>query len=42
MLLLVHIMFRTADNWPAEALWQITNLPIADWKLPVNKGWPND
>jgi hypothetical protein len=39
---LVHIMFRTADNWPAEALWQITNLPIADWKLPVNKGWPND
>lgn len=39
---LVHIMFRTADNWPAEVLWQVTNLPVADWKLPVNKGWPNE
>tara|TARA_R110000868_G_scaffold886_4_gene6743 strand:+ start:1031 stop:1855 length:825 start_codon:yes stop_codon:yes gene_type:complete len=39
---LVHIMFRTADNWPAEALWQITNLPIVNWELPVNKNWPND
>jgi hypothetical protein len=39
---LVHIMFRTADDWPVEALWQITNLPVAEWKLPVNNNWPND
>jgi len=39
---LVHIMFRTADDWPEEALWQITNKPISEWNLPVNKNWPND
>ena len=39
---LVHIMFRTADDWPKEALYQVTNLPIKDWKLPVHEGWPND
>ena len=39
---LVHIMFRTADNWPERALWEITNLPVSEWNLPVNKGWPND
>jgi len=35
-------MFRTADDWPEEALWQITNRPVSEWKLPVNKNWPND
>jgi len=39
---LVHIMFRTADDWPERALWEITNLPVSEWNLPVNKGWPND
>lgn len=39
---LVHIMFRTADDWPKEALYQVTNLPVKDWKLPVHEGWPND
>jgi len=39
---LVHIMYRTADDWPEEALYQITNKPISEWKLPVNKNWPND
>lgn len=39
---LVHIMFRTADDWSAESLWQITNLPREQWQLPVNKNWPND
>jgi lipopolysaccharide biosynthesis glycosyltransferase len=39
---LVHIMFRTADDWPAEALWEITNKPVSEWNLPVNKEWPND
>ena len=39
---LVHIMFRTADDWPAAALYQITNKPVSEWKLPVNKNWPND
>jgi len=38
----VHIMFRTADDWSAETLWQITNLPQQQWQLPVNKNWPND
>lgn len=39
---LVHIMFRTADDWPETALWQITNEPQSKWELPVNKNWPND
>ena len=39
---LVHIMFRTADNWSAKSLWEITNLPVSFWNLPVNKEWPND
>jgi hypothetical protein len=39
---LVHIMFRTADDWPEDALWRITNRPIEEWNLPVNKNWPND
>jgi hypothetical protein len=39
---LVHIMFRTADDWPEEALWQITNSPVNEWNLPVNKNWPNE
>jgi len=39
---LVHVMFRGADDWPREALHQVTNLPIKDWKLPVHEGWPND
>ena len=39
---LVHVMFRTADDWPKEALYQVTNLPVKDWKLPVHEGWPND
>ena len=39
---LVHVMFRTADDWPAEALWQIVNSPVSEWNLPVNANWPND
>jgi hypothetical protein len=39
---LVHIMFRTADDWPEKALWQITNKPVSEWELPVNINWPND
>ena len=39
---LVHIMFRTADDWPADALWRVTNRPIEEWNLPVHKEWPND
>ena len=39
---LVHIMFRTADDWSETALWQITNLPQDQWQRPVNKNWPND
>lgn len=39
---LVHIMFRTADDWDPTALWQITNKPQSEWILPVNKAWPND
>ena len=39
---LVHIMFRTADDWPEESLWQITNNPVSEWQLPINKNWPND
>jgi len=35
-------MFRTADDWPAAALHQITNKPVSEWRLPVNKNWPND
>ena len=38
----VHIMFRTADDWPEDALWRITNKPIKEWKLPVPDNWPND
>tara|TARA_B110000495_G_C23028561_1_gene611801 strand:+ start:1015 stop:1839 length:825 start_codon:yes stop_codon:yes gene_type:complete len=38
----VHIMFRTADDWPEDALWGITNKPIKEWKLPVAANWPND
>jgi len=39
---LVHIMFRTADDWPADALWRVTNSPMEEWNLPVPLGWPND
>jgi hypothetical protein len=39
---LVHIMFRTADDWPADALWRITNKPIGEWNLPVHAEWPNN
>ena len=41
---LVHIMFTTADDWPREALWSITNEPRKMWrnKIPVWKEWPND
>ena len=39
---LVHVMFRTADDWPESALNDVVNKPIAQWKLPVNKEWPND
>ena len=35
-------MFRTADDWPEEALWRVANRPIEEWNLPVNEGWPND
>ena len=38
----VHVMFRTADDWPAEALNDIVNKPVNEWKLPVHKEWPND
>jgi len=41
---LVHIMFRTADDWPRETLWAITNSPMEEWRklVPVWKEWPND
>lgn len=39
---LVHIMFRTADDWPADALWRITNKPVSEWNLPVHAEWPNN
>lgn len=39
---LVHIMFRTADDWPEDALWRITNKPQDEWNLPVPSNWPND
>ena len=37
----VHIMFRTADDWPEEALWDITNKPVDEWNIPVPKDFPN-
>ena len=41
---LVHIMFRTADDWPRETLWAITNSPLEEGRktVPVWKEWPND
>ena len=39
---LVHIMFRTADDWPTDILWRITNKPISEWNLHLHKEWPND
>lgn len=39
---LVHIMFRTADDWPEDALWRITNINQSMWDLPVHPNWPND
>ena len=39
---LVHIMFRTADDWPTDVLWRITNKPIAEWNIGKHKEWPND
>lgn len=39
---LVHVMFRTADDWPEAALNDVVNKPVDSWKLPVHKGWPND
>jgi len=39
---LVHVMFRTADDWPESALNDVVNKPIEEWQLPVNKEWPND
>ncbi len=39
---LVHVMFRTADDWSEEVLWRVTNRPIAEWNLPVHPNWPND
>lgn len=39
---LVHIMFRTADDWPEDALWRVTNKPVREWNLPVHPGWPNN
>lgn len=38
----VHIMFRTADDWSEEALWDVTNKPVSEWKIPVSKDFPND
>tara|TARA_B100001057_G_C22408423_1_gene778681 strand:- start:310 stop:579 length:270 start_codon:yes stop_codon:yes gene_type:complete len=39
---LVHIMFRTADDWSTDVLWRITNKPVAEWNLHLHKEWPND
>jgi hypothetical protein len=39
---LVHVMFRTADDWPEDVLWRVTNCPASLWNLPVPAGWPND
>lgn len=38
----VHVMFRTADNWPEDVLWRVTNQSQDTWDLPVPAGWPND
>ena len=35
-------MFRTADDWPEDALLRVTNNPVEEWNLPVHEGWPND
>lgn len=29
----VHIQLRTADDWNAEKLWKVTNLPSKEWNL---------
>jgi hypothetical protein len=39
---LVHVMFRTADDWSDDALWRVTNLELDEWNLPLHKNWPND
>lgn len=39
---LVHVMFRTADDWSPDVLWRVTNSPRNEWDLPVPFGWPND
>lgn len=39
---LVHIMFRTADDWSPDVLWRVTNSSQDQWNLPVPAGWPND
>lgn len=39
---LVHVMFRTADDWPEESLWTVTNKPVDEWDIPVPKDWPNE
>lgn len=39
---LVHVMFRTADDWSEESLWSVTNKPVSEWKLSVPKDWPNE
>lgn len=39
---LVHVMFRTADDWPVSAINDVVNKPIREWNLPVHKEWPND
>ena len=39
---LVHIMFRTADDWSTDVLWRITNKPVSEWNLHLHKEWPNE
>lgn len=29
----VHIQLRGADDWDAQKLWRVTNLPVKEWKL---------
>ena len=41
-ILSLYMLCRTADDWPAEALNDIVNKPVNEWKLPVHKEWPND
>ena len=35
-------MFLSKTLKSKSIKFEITNKPISEWKLPVNKNWPND